>query len=79
MSTEINEVKVLLAEIAGEIALSEEKLKNKMTKEDYLLDRQKLISDIAVVDKRLTGIYIKVILTTTGLVGLLELLIGAIQ
>lgn len=65
MASEINELKVLLAEIKGEIALSEERLSNKLGETEFLKELkkrdEKIYSSIRNVDKRVTGLYIKVL------------------
>jgi len=61
----LTEIKVLLEKIIGEINLSEEKISNKIERIEFLEKTQKLKDElyraIRNVDKRVTGLYIKVI------------------
>lgn len=78
MSAELNEIKVLLAEISGEIALSEERIKNKVEKTEFLEKMQELKEEvmpvIRKVDKRIDGLYIKVTGASGILVTIIELI-----
>jgi len=101
MSDEINNIKILLEKIIGEIKLGEERLENKATKlelnqtEQLLTAKmyqilgeyenelkgeiEKLEKEDKTLDKRLTGLYLKIFGSTTFFVVIIELIIKVLS
>lgn len=76
MSNEITELKLLLAELNTVIAVSEEKLTNKLDETDFLKqmsERDKaLYTAIEKVNDRVNGLYLKVAGASGIVVGIIE-------
>lgn len=79
MGEEVNEIKVLLAKIAGEIALGEERLANKLGKTEHLQCVIKIRSEfhdaLQKVDNKISSLYIKVAALSGGSAGIVGLAI----
>lgn len=77
-SKELNEIKVLLAQISGEINLSEEIVANKATKLEVVEKlnalESKVFTAIRRVDGRINGLYIKIAGASGIIVGIVELI-----
>ena len=78
MPDQLNEIKVLLAEIAGEIDVSEEKLKSKLDTTHYLQGiaalKTELYNAISTVDNKVNALYIKVALLSGGIMAIGKLI-----
>lgn len=78
MSNEINELKLLLAELNTVIAVSEEKLTNKLDEAEFLKRMSerdgKLYAAINKINDRLNGLYVKVVGASGAVVGIIELI-----
>ncbi len=81
MSNDITELKLLLAELNTIIAVSEEKLNNKLGKTEFLEELKERDDDfytaIDKVNDRINGLYFKVAGASGLIVGIIEILAAA--
>ena len=74
----INELKVAIATLAGEVNVGENKLESKLDRVlflEYMADFRK--DEITPISNRINKLYIKVAVASGGAVGLLELILAA--
>jgi len=83
MTVELTQIKVLLQKLVGEIELSEEKIRNKLSTTEFLVQTQnnkdEIYESIRAVDKRVTSLYIKVAGLSSFISGLIALAVKMVS